>query len=130
MAKDQDHSATRVVVTPARETLTGIPEAECRNELEALEDRADAEAVREFKARLASGEEEMIPAEFANRLIDGENKIKVWREFRGMSVGDLAKRAGIGTGHLSQIEKGERDGSFEAIKKIAAALNISVDDLA
>lgn len=89
----------------------------------------DAEAVRVFRDRMASGEEELIPAEFANRMIDGENKIKVWREYRRMTARDLAERADISPGFLSQIEKGQRDGSFDTIKKIAVALNIRVNDL-
>lgn len=97
---------------------------------EALEVDPDAVAVRVFNERLAAGEEELIPAEFVNRIIDGENKIRVWREFRGMTARDLAHKVEISAGFLSQIEKGERDGSFETIKKIAAALNISVADLA
>ncbi|XKM41096.1 helix-turn-helix domain-containing protein [Rhizobium ruizarguesonis] len=71
-----------------------------------------------------------MPAEFANRIIDGESKIKAWREFRGITARQLAENAEISAGFLLQIEKGERDGSFETIKKIAAALEISVDDLA
>ena len=121
---------TQFITTAAGDRLAVIPEAEYQRMIEALEDRADAEAVRVFKQRLADGEEEMIPAEFANRIIDGENKIKVWREFRGMTARQLAEDAEISAGFLSQIEKGERDGSFETIKKIAAALKISVDDLA
>ena len=38
------------------------------------------------KARIARGEEEIFPAEVANRIIDGENKIRVLREHRGKSV--------------------------------------------
>jgi len=95
----------------------------------AVEDRADALAVREFDARLAAGEEELIPAEFANRIIDGENKIRVWREFRAMTARELAEKAEISTDFLSQIEKGERDGDFDEIKKIAAALRISMAEL-
>lgn len=96
---------------------------------EALEDQADIEAHRRFKEKLASGEEEMIPAEFVNRMLDGENKVKVWREFRGLTLRALAEQSEISAGYLSQIESGHRDGSFDTIKKIAAALRITVDEL-
>ncbi|MEO3998505.1 helix-turn-helix transcriptional regulator [Mesorhizobium sp. CAU 1732] len=49
---------------------------------------------------------------------------------RGLTARDLAAKASISASYLSQIESGVRDGSFETIKKIAAALRISVDDLA
>ncbi|WSG95354.1 helix-turn-helix transcriptional regulator [Rhizobium johnstonii] len=118
------------ITTATGDRLAVIPEAEYERMLDALEDRADAEAVRVFKQRLGAGEEELMPAEFANRIIVGESKIKVWREFRGMTARRLAENAEISAGFLSQIEKGERDGSFETIKKIAATLKISIDDLA
>ncbi|NKK18612.1 helix-turn-helix domain-containing protein [Rhizobium leguminosarum] len=117
------------ITTATGERLAVIPEAEYQRMLDALEDRSDAEAVRVFKQRLADGEEELMPAEFANRIINGESAIRVWREYRAMTARELAEKAEISAGFLSQIEKGERDGSFETIKKIAAALEISVDDL-
>ena len=53
----------------------------------------------------------------------------VWREHRGHSLRHLAERAGIGTGYLSQIENRERKGTVETLKKIAAALDVDLDDL-
>jgi transcriptional regulator with XRE-family HTH domain len=53
----------------------------------------------------------------------------VWREHRGQSLRQLAERAGIGVGYLSQIENGERKGTAETLKKIAAALDVDLDDL-
>ncbi|WP_246676077.1 helix-turn-helix transcriptional regulator [Mesorhizobium sp. B2-5-4] len=47
-----------------------------------------------------------------------------------MSARDLAEKTEISAGYLSQIETGTRDGTFDTIKRIAAALNVSVDDLA
>jgi len=117
------------ITTPTGDRMVVMPEAEYKKLAEAAQDAADAEAAREFNTRLAAGEEELIPAEFANRIVDGESKIKVWRKFRAMSARQLAAHAGISASFLSQIENGERDGSFETIKKIAAALKISVDDL-
>ena len=130
MTKNRDRAVTQFITTAGGDRLAVIPEAEYTRMLEALDDRADADAVRVFNQRLADGEEELMPAEFVNRIIDGENKINAWREFRGMTARQLAEKAEISAGFLSQIEKGERDASFETIKKIAAALKISVDDLA
>lgn len=118
------------IQTAKGDRLAVIPEAEYQRLVAAAEDRQDSEAVTEFGARLLLGQEEMIPAEFVNRMVDGESKVKVWRDFRGMTARDLAEKAGISPSYLSQIEKGERDGSFDTIKKIASALNIGVDDLA
>lgn len=122
--------ATQFIQTANGDRLAVIPEAEYQRLVSVAEDRQDRAAVVEHSARVLEGREEMIPSEFANRMIDGENKVRVWRDFRNMTARDLAEKAGISASYLSQIEKGERDGSFDTIKKIAAALNIGVDDLA
>ena len=70
--------------------------------------------------RLANGEEELIPADVVNRIIDGENKIRVWREFRGMSGKELAEKTGLAPPYISQLETGSREGTIETFKKIAA----------
>ena len=80
-----------------------------------------------IKARIERGEEEIFPAEVANRIIDGENKIRVLREYRGKSVKQLAQEAGIAAPYLSQIETGARDGTIDTYRKISAALNVSLD---
>jgi DNA-binding XRE family transcriptional regulator len=117
------------IETAGGERLAVIPEAVYLRMLEALEDRADAEAARLVLDQLASSETEMIPSEFVNRLIDGENTVKVWREFRGLTIDSLAERAGISESELSEIENDLSDGRLGTIKKIADALDISVDDL-
>ncbi|MBY5408635.1 helix-turn-helix transcriptional regulator [Rhizobium leguminosarum] len=128
MAKKQI-AAAQFITTATGDRLAVIPEAEYQRMLEALEERADEESVSAYKQRLADGEEELMPAEFADRIIKGESAIRVWREFRAMTAHELAEKAEISAGFLSQIERGERDGSFETIKKIATALEISVDDI-
>ena len=76
-----------------------------------------------------AGNEELIPSEFADRLIDGENPIRVWREYRKMTQATLAKTIGISTPYLSQLENEDRTPSLEVLKNIAETLDISLDDL-
>ena len=59
----------------------------------------------------------------------GEHPVRVWRDYRGMKSGELAVAAGLAASYLSSIENGKKPGSVKAMKRIAAALNISVDDL-
>ena len=47
----------------------------------------------------------------------------------GASIESPCERAGIGVGYLSQIETGERKGTVDTLKKIAAALDVDLDDL-
>ena len=93
------------------------------------ETAADIAAIGLFKARLESGEEELLPSAMVDALVDGQNPVRVWREHRGHSVKDLAASAGIAAAYLSQIEAGKRAGTVDTLRKIAMALNITLDDL-
>ena len=90
----------------------------------------DVKAYDEAKRRLAAGEDELVPAEIVDRLLSGENPVRVWREHRGLKAQTLAERSRISAAYLSQIEGGQRDGSFETMRRIAEALQVSLDDLA
>ncbi len=119
----------QIITTPSGERMVVLHEAEYERLLDALEDAEDAAAVRRFEEKFAAGEEEFIPAEYVYRMLDGENKVAVWREFRKMTSKQLADTAGITQGYLSQIETGKRDGTVGTMKKIAEALGVSIDDL-
>jgi len=74
-------------------------------------------------------DQQRVPMGVVDRLIARENPIRIWREHRGHSLRQLAERAGVGIGYLSQIENGERKGTVGTLKKIAAALDVDLDDL-
>jgi len=119
-----------IITTPSGDRMAVIPLAEYERLVEAAEDAADVRAYDEAKRRLAAGEDELIPAEFVGRMIDGENKVRVWREYRGLTIKALAEAAGLTSAYLSQIETGVREGTVETYKKIAAALRVKIDDVA
>jgi DNA-binding XRE family transcriptional regulator len=93
------------------------------------EDLDELEAIRAYDRFHATGPHEMIPAAVVDRLIAGENPIRVWREYREMSQGDLAGEVGVSKPYMSQLEHGERKASHSVLKKLAAALRVDVDDL-
>lgn len=93
---------------------------------EMLQDIQDYDRV---KNTLASGEEEMIPSEVVYAILDGENPIKVWREYRGLTQPALAEKAGISAPYLSQLETGKRSGSVEVLSAIASALSLTLEDI-
>jgi len=97
--------------------------------LDRAEDLEDSLAIADFEKKLAAGQEELIPSEFVDRMVDGESPVRVWREYRGLSAKDLAANAGISTAYLSEIETGKKDGSVSALKSIADALKLDLDDL-
>jgi DNA-binding XRE family transcriptional regulator len=122
--------SVQFIETDDGKRLAVLPEADYRALIEAKEESNDLAAVREFDARLARGEEELIPAEYVNRMLDGENKIRVWREYRGLTVKALAEAAGVTPAYLSQIETGAREGTLATLKKLSAALRVIIDDIA
>ena len=81
------------------------------------------------KAQLASGEEELMPAEFADRILDGESPLRVWREFRGQTLQALADQVEVSKGYLSEIENGHKDGSVRVMKRVADALGLDLADI-
>lgn len=97
--------------------------------LEATDGDTDRAVLAIFQERLSSGEEELIPSEIVDRLLSGENRLRVWREHRGLTVRALAERAGLAQPYLSQIETGRREGTVETYRKLAGALSLSLDDL-
>ncbi|HQT55498.1 MAG: helix-turn-helix transcriptional regulator [Phenylobacterium sp.] len=89
----------------------------------------DLRAYDRAKAALASGEEELIPADMLDRMLAGESPVKLWRQHRGLNQSALAAMAELSEGYLSQIETGKRDGTVDSFKRLAEALGVAVDDL-
>ncbi len=116
-------------ITPIAETPDSVTLR--REDFEALadlvadaQDLADIEAV---KARLAAGETEAFPFELAERILDGDHPVTVFREHRGFTARGLAEAAGVAASYLSEIENAKKPGSFDAMARIAAALKVPLD---
>lgn len=106
-----------------------IPYDEYRRLVEAAEMLAEVRSFDAARQALATGEEELVPAEVVDRLLDGDNPVRVWREHRGLSAADLAKACGVTAAAISQIESGKRKSSVSLLKKIARALKVDLDTL-
>jgi transcriptional regulator with XRE-family HTH domain len=52
------------------------------------------------------------------------------RKERGMSQETLADAAGIDRSHMGKIERGERNVTLLNVKRVAVALNVSIERLA
>lgn len=117
------------VLTSTGERLVILPEAEYAALLALAEDAEDGQIVSDFRRKLAAGEEEFLPSSMVDRILNGENLVRVWREHRGLTVSALAQMAGIAQPYLSQIETGKREGTLQTMKKIADALKVKLDDL-
>ena len=95
-------------------------------EAEMLQDIRDFDTV---KTAIEQGNEELIPSEVTFALLDGENPIKVWREYRGLTQQQLAKMVEISVPYLSQIETGKRAGTTEVLLALAKSLKVTLDDI-
>lgn len=109
--------------------MVTITRAEYDRLLEAAEDLADIAAYDRVKSELAAGREELIPSAFADRLIDGENAIRVYRDLRQMTQAALASASGVNRVQIVDIESGRKTGSVATLRKLASALSVSIDDL-
>ena len=94
----EHNGAPEYAIVPFREWETII------DRLEELEDIRDA---RTISAAIAAGEE-TYPHEFVKRLSSEENPLKVWREYRKLTLATLAKACGVSIPALSQIENSKR----------------------
>jgi DNA-binding XRE family transcriptional regulator len=88
--------------------------------LEELQDIQEAKAAREAEA---------FPAEFAGRLLAGESPLRVWREYRGLTLQALAESCEVTRQMLSMIEHGKARPSADLLGKLAGALGCDMDDL-
>jgi DNA-binding XRE family transcriptional regulator len=116
----------QILEVEGKPRLAVVPLAEWERLIERLEDAEDALAVRRWRARPG----ETLPADMVNRLLDGENKIKVWRTHRGMTQQALADSCGVSKPYISQLEAGSRLASQAVLRKLASALHVDLDDLA
>ncbi len=102
-----------------------LPYDEYRTLLEKAEIAEDIAAYDEAM----KDQSEVIPFEITEALLDGENPLKVWRKYCGMSQAVLASLSGTYQATIAQIESGKRKGSITVLKKLSSAMNVDVDDL-
>ena len=114
-------------VTLAGEDYAVVPLAE----YDALRNAVNQDAMDAaiMKRVLEDPDQELVPFALVKRIADGEHPIRVWREYRDMKAGELATAAGIAKSYLSSIETGKKPGSVSAMRRIAIALDVTIDDL-
>ena len=105
-----------------------VPYDEYRRMVEALEDKADAATLDAAARRLSAGEEESLPADMVARLLE-ESPYRVWREYRGFTLENVAEAAGVTRGYVSMIESGKRQPSRAIQARIAWTLGVRPDEL-
>lgn len=100
-----------------------LPINEYKNLISALEEYEDVKEIKEYIASPT----ETFPLKIAESLADGENAIKVFRKYRGVTQQELANKVNSTKQYISQIEKEIRKGSAKLLKNIAKALGVDLD---
>jgi len=93
---------------------------------EADEDAGTARLVARARNEIADGGA-LIPLDVVNRIAEGENPIRVIREWKDITQLYLAHRTNIGQGYISDLENGRRKGTAAALKEIARVLEVPLD---
>jgi DNA-binding XRE family transcriptional regulator len=93
--------------------------------------RHDAEMLDDIRAydTAKSRNDETFPAEVADRLLAGDNPIRVFRQYRGLTQEKLAKSARIARAYVAELESGKKEGSVAVLRGIATALEVELDDI-
>jgi DNA-binding XRE family transcriptional regulator len=124
-------SNVQFIHTPGGEDLAVLPRVEYDRLIalsaEAQEDAAASRIVRNSMRSLREGREVVLPKAVADRLANGDNAVRVIREWRDMIQAELAISVGISQNYLSEIETGRRKGPAGLRKKFARALGVPID---
>jgi DNA-binding XRE family transcriptional regulator len=124
-------NSVQFIHTPGGDDLAVLPRSDYDRLValaaEAQEDASASRIVRNSTRALKEGREVVLPKAVVDRLANGDNPVRVIREWRDMIQGELAVAVGISQNYLSEIETGRRKGPAELQKKFAHALGVPMD---
>jgi DNA-binding XRE family transcriptional regulator len=90
---------------------------------------ADTELAARVAAERGSPVETTIPLQVVKAKLDGAQPLKAWREYRGITQGELASRSAIARDLIAQIETHKKQGSVTTLERLARALGIPIEAL-
>lgn len=96
-----------------------------RRRLERIEDIEDDADLAAIAARGGV----YLSQELVDRMIAGENPLRIFRRHRGLTLEALAAEVGVTKGFLSLVENGHKGMSVDILKRAAEALEVDIDDL-
>jgi DNA-binding XRE family transcriptional regulator len=120
----------QIIQSPSGEEMVVISRAEYEALLSAAEDAEDILMAERSLARIAAGEVELIPASEVDAYLDAPTPLAFWRKKRGLTQAALAKTVGVTQAYLSEVESGKKEARIGVLKNLAAALKVTVDELA
>src|SRR3974390_121611 len=84
---------------------------------EADEDAGTARIVARARKEIADGGP-LLPKEVVDRIANGENAIRVLREWRDITQMNLSSETNLSQSYISDIENGRRPGTAAALRLI------------
>lgn len=93
---------------------------------ETEEDFGTARLVARAKKEIAGGAP-VLPMAVVEHLGNGENPVRVLRQFRDQTQAELATAVGITQNYLSNLETGKRKGPLALYRKLANALGVPLE---
>lgn len=70
-----------------------------------------------------------VPHEVALDIMRGKGSVLAFRNYRGLTLRELSEKTGVAAGYISEIERGLKPGSTQALARIASALGTTIDVL-
>ena len=95
---------------------------------EADEDAGTARIVARARKEIADGGP-LLPKDVVDRIANGENPVRVMREWRDVTQMYLSFKTNLSQGYISDIENGRRTGTAAALRLIANVLKVPLDML-
>jgi DNA-binding XRE family transcriptional regulator len=106
-----------------------LPMEELKKLMDDAEMLADVKAYDAARLRLKRGEDELIPFDITERRLAGESPVKIWREYRGLTQEELARKSKVSRPMIAAIEAGHKTGGIGTLKKLVVALKVDLDHL-
>ena len=93
---------------------------------EADDDAGTARLVARARGEIAAGAP-LLPKHVVDRLANGENPVRVLREWRDVTQLHLSFKTNLSQGYISDVETGRRKGTAAALRLIADTLKVALD---
>jgi DNA-binding XRE family transcriptional regulator len=121
-------NAPQIIKTPAGEELVILPKADYEALVHAADEvMEDAADIAIYDARKAdSVAAAPLPANISMAVLRGESRLRAVRKWRGLTQSELADRAGLTQGFLSDLESRRRTASADTAERLASALDVAL----
>ena len=114
----------QIIEQDGKPVFAVVPFAEWQALLQRLEARQDIDDAH------AARDGESLPAELVNRLLDGDDHpLRVWRQYRGLTLAALAAQVEVTRQMLSMVENGRSRASAALLERLAEALGCDMEDI-